>query len=456
MEVIRLKQIAEVLNASCSSDCEISDIVTDTSNVQPGAMFVCIKGERFDGHSFAKKAEELGAAAILSEHPLDVGVPVLVVESTRTALLAIARWYRSLFHTFVVGVTGSVGKTSTKDMIYAVLQQKGRTLKTMGNLNNGIGLPKTLFRLDSQYSNAVIEMGMSHAGEISVLTRAAQPNVGVITNIGVSHIGNLGSQENILKAKLEIAEGMSSSAPLVLNADDPLLAEIYNRMERDIIYYGIQTNTADVQAVNVREENGSTLFDIRFYGKTIAAAVPVIGVHNVYNALAAFSVGIAAGMVPEEIVVGLKNYEPSAMRQNIMQLDNGITVIADCYNASPDSMKASLAVLGSFSEAKRRVAVLGEMLELGEFSEKMHTEVGGYVGDNNIDALFCIGPHASLMEQGAVAHRYLFTRSFETREEMANYLRVWLRPGDAILYKGSRGMKLEEVLEAVHGIALEH
>lgn len=456
MESIQLRQLAQALRTDCAADCTITNIVTDTSQVSPGALFVAIRGERFDGHDFAQKAAELGAAAILGEHPLPVEIPVLQVPSTRAALIELARWYRGLFHTFVVGVTGSVGKTSTKDMICSVLQMDGRTLKTMGNLNNGIGLPKTLFRLDSSYKNAVIEMGMSHPGEISLLTRAARPNVGVITNIGVSHIENLGSRENILKAKLEITEGMSSTAPLVLNADDKLLAEVYNQIERDIIYYGIDSGTADVQALGIREQDGCTVFNVRFYGKTVTAMIPVLGRHNVYNALAAFSVGLVAGMDPEDIVEGLRVYVPSAMRQNIIRLPNGITVIADCYNASPDSMKASLSVLDGFRKANRRVAVLGEMLELGSFSEELHRKVGRYVARNGIDALFVIGEHAQAVMESALASRHLLTRRFESREEMANYLRVWLRPGDAVLYKASRGMRLEEVIEAVHGITLEH
>ena len=456
MESIKLTQLAEVLRTGCSAECGINAIVTDTSEVKPGALFVAIKGERFDGHDFAEKAVEAGASAILAERPLLLPVPVLVVSSTRQALIELAGWYRGLFHTFVAGVTGSVGKTSTKDMICAVLERKGKTLKTMGNLNNGIGLPKTLFRLDSSYKNAVIEMGMSHRGEISALTRAARPNVGVITNIGVSHIENLGSRENILKAKLEITEGMSPSAPLVLNADDKLLSEVYNQVERDIIYYGIESQTADVQGDSIEEKDGRTCFRIRFYGRTVSAMIPVVGVHNVYNALAAFSVGLAAGMAPEDIVEGLANYTPTAMRQDIIRLENGTIVVADCYNASPDSMKASLAVLGKMAEAKRRVAVLGEMLELGDYAPKMHRRVGGYAAENRLDALFCIGEHAKEMEEGALKTGYLYTRCFSDKEALADYLKLWLKPGDAVLYKGSRGMKLEEVVETVHGIHLEH
>ncbi len=455
MENMQLRQIAGAVGAQCDVDCPITDIVTDTSQVIPGSVFVALKGERFDGHDFIPQAVKAGAAAVLSEKQMDVGVPVLVVESTRKALVELARYYRGLFHTFVVGVTGSVGKTSTKDMICAVLQMKGKTLKTLGNLNNDIGLPKTLFRLDSSYKNAVIEMGMSHKGEISVLTRAARPNVGVITNIGVSHIENLGSQENILKAKLEITEGMSSNAPLVLNADDKLLAEVYNQVERDIIYYGIDSGTADVQAVNITEQDGQTMFGVRFYGKMVSAMIPVLGRHNVYNALAAFSVGLAAGMSPEDIVAGLRNYEPTAMRQNILHLENDMTVIVDCYNASPDSMKASLSVLAGIP-AKRRVAVLGDMLELGDYSEEMHRKVGQYAVENHADALFCYGDHAADMLEGAKSAGYIYSRSFTDKTEMAEYLKLWLKPGDAVLYKGSRGMKMEDVIEAVHNISITH
>ena len=455
METMQLRQIAAAVGAECGEDRPITDVVTDTAQVTPGSLFVALKGERFDGHDFIPKAAEAGAAAVLSEKPLDAGIPVLEVPSTRKALVELARYYRGLFHTFVVGVTGSVGKTSTKDMICAVLQQKGKTLKTLGNLNNDIGLPKTLFRLDSSYKNAVIEMGMSHMGEIAVLTRAARPNVGVITNIGVSHIENLGSRENILRAKLEITEGMSSNAPLVLNADDKLLAEVYNQVERDIIYYGIDSGAADVQACSIAEQDGSTVFNVRFYGKTVTAMIPVLGKHNVYNALAAFSVGLAAGMSPADIVMGLRGYEPTTMRQDIHHLDNGMTVIVDCYNASPDSMKASLSVLGSLP-AKRRVAVLGEMLELGDYSAEMHRQVGRYAVENHADALFCYGSHAAEMLEGAQAAGHLYCRSFDTKEEMADYLKLWLKPGDAVLYKGSRRLRLEEVVSEVHGIPAGH
>ncbi len=454
MEKLQLRQIAGAVGAACTGDAEIECVVTDTSQVVPGSLFVAIKGERFDGHDFIPKAVEEGASAILAERDVVTAVPVLQVESTRKALLDLAAWYRSLFHTFVAGVTGSVGKTSTKDMICAVLSRKGKTLKTQGNLNNGIGLPKTLLGLDGSYQNAVIEMGMSHKGEISQLTRAAQPSVGVITNIGVSHIENLGSQENILSAKLEIMEGMSANAPLILNADDPLLADVCNRIERDILYYGIESAAADVRATEISELEDRTEFNIRYYGRAVSAAIPVIGRHNVYNALAAFSVGLSAGMAPEDIVAGLRSYEPSAMRQNIIRKD-GMTVILDCYNASPDSMRASLGVLGGLKNP-RRIAVLGDMLELGETSLQMHRQVGEYAAEKGLDAVFGYGPRTSELLAGAAEKGCPETRHFDDKAGLAAFLKTYLREGDAVLYKASRGMALEEAVEMVHGIRAGH
>lgn len=455
MEKLQLRQIAEAVGAVCPEDRVIESVVTDTSQATEGSLFVAIKGERFDGHDFIPKAVENGAAAVLIEHETpDPGVPCLTVPSTREAFLDLAAWYRRLFHTFVVGVTGSVGKTSTKDMICAVLSRKGKTLKTQGNLNNGIGLPKTILRLDGSFQNAVIEMGMSHKGEISRLTRVAQPSAGVITNIGVCHIENLGSQENILSAKLEITEGMSGNAPLILNADDPLLADVCNRIDRDILYYGIDSGTAEVRATEIDEADGATRFNVRYYGRTASVRIPVIGRHNVYNALAAFSVGLTAGMAPEDIVAGLRDYEPSAMRQNIVKKD-GITVIIDCYNASPDSMKASLTVLAGLKNP-RRIAVLGDMLELGEKAPEMHRMVGRFAGEKGIDAVFGYGPHSEQLLAGAEEKGCPFTKHFSDKKEMAAFLKDYLKEDDAVLYKASRGMALEEVLEAVHGIHAGH
>ena len=455
METLQLRQIAEAVGAPCTADAEIRRVVTDTSQAAPGSLFIAIRGERFDGHDFIPKAVESGASAVLIEHDVpDPGVPVLRVPSTREAFLDLAAWYRRLFHTFVAGVTGSVGKTSTKDMICAVLSQKGKTLKTQGNLNNGIGLPKTILGLDGSFQNAVIEMGMSHRGEISRLTRVAQPSVGVITNIGVSHIENLGSQENILQAKLEILEGMNANAPLILNGDDPLLADVCNRIERDILYYGIDAPSADVRATEISELEGRTEFNVRYYGRTVSAMIPVIGKHNVYNALAAFSVGLTAGMAPEDIVAGLRSYQPSAMRQNILRKD-GLTVILDCYNASPDSMRASLTVLGGM-KAARRIAVLGDMLELGPNSPEMHRQVGEFAAEEGLDAVFGYGPHAAELLSGAAEKGCPRTRHFDSKPELAAFLKDFLREGDAVLYKASRGMALEEVAAAVHGIQAGH
>lgn len=450
METLRLQEIAAALHARCNTDAEITNICIDTREVVPGSLFVAIKGERFDGHDFIPKAFELGAAAAVSHKVMEASGPLLLVHNTRKALLELGGWYRSRFDLFVAAVTGSVGKTSTKEMIDTVLSAQFKTLKTEGNLNNEIGLPKTLFRLDSSYEAAVIEMGMSGFGEISRLSKAAQGSVGVITNIGVSHIEKLGSRENICKAKLEILDGLKPGAPLVLNGDDDLLNAIEPE-DHPVIRYGIQNKAVDIRAEQIKQAGTETLFDLLFAGKCYQARIPVLGNHHVMNALAAFAVGIQAGMRPETIVAALPGYQPSGMRQKIVDC-RGIMVIEDCYNASPDSMRASLGVLKMLDVPGKRAAVLGDMLELGRYSERAHREVGRMAAENGVDFLLCVGPEARFIaEEGQKSGRIPTCRWFPDKEELADWLRRNLAAGDAVLFKASRGMKLEEIISAFYG-----
>lgn len=262
MEAMRLSEIADVVGGNISIDCEITDISTDTRKLTKGCLFIALTGDNFDGNDFAAKAVAEGAAAAVTNREI-IGVPCIVVKDTNFALLKIAAYYRKKFNPILVGVTGSVGKTTTKEMIALVLSSKYKTLKTQGNLNNHIGLPKTLLNLDSTYEAAVIEMGMSHFGEISVLSKTASPRIGVITNIGYSHIENLKNQEGILKAKLEILDGMSADAPLVVNADDPYLKNLPKKLSnRRIVTYGIKNNQADIRAEGIIERRGESLFTI--------------------------------------------------------------------------------------------------------------------------------------------------------------------------------------------------
>ncbi len=444
MEKLSLKNLAGAINASCDCEAVINGVCIDTRKIEKGCLFIAIKGDNFDGHDFIEKAFELGVAGVVSARPVPNHDEVILVDDTRKALLDLAAYYRSLFNIFTVGVTGSVGKTSTKEMIYSILSEKGETLKTEGNFNNEIGMPLTMFRLDQSFKNAVLEMGMSSFGEISELTKVCKPNVGVITNIGVSHIEILGSRENIRKAKLEITDGMTYDAPLVLNADDDMLRTISGEYEQPVVYYGIDF-PADIMASDIEQIGNSTAFLINYYGKSIKASIPTIGKHNVYNALAGFCVGLIAQMKPEDIVRGMKFYQNAGLRQNT-SIVNGITLVADCYNASPDSMLAALDVITNIECTGRRICVLGDMLELGEFSCDAHIEIGKAVGRTLVDILICYGEEAKDIKRGAMMVGMKNVLHFDEKQDISDYLIHNAQQGDAIIFKASRGMKLEEVI----------
>lgn len=445
MEKLMLSEIAGALGALCPAEMEITEISTDTRNLPEGCLFVAIKGERFDGHDFIPKAIESGATAALSEKPID-GCPCVVVENTRKAYLDLAGYYRRKFTPVLVGVTGSVGKTTTKEMIALVLSERFHCLKTKGNLNNEIGLPKTLFTMDITHEAAVIEMGMSDFGEISRLSKAAAPTIGVITNIGFSHIENLKTQEGILQAKLEILNGMAENAPLAVNGDDSHLAPLKDKLsaQRPVYLFGIDNENCDFRGTDIKETEGVTEFTVNYSGKSCKAEIPCVGRHNVLNALAAFCVGTITGMSETEIVSALKKYQPDGMRQNIVK-KGGVTVIIDCYNASPDSMKASLGVLAGMKTQGRKIAVLGDMLELGEASEKLHSLVGEYVHKAKPDKLFCYGKDAEF-----IAKKSGIDSEFtDNKQQLTESVRSYIKDGDVILFKASRGMKLEEVIDSL-------
>ena len=295
-----LSELKDVLGCDVPTEAEITCVSTDTRDLPQGCLFVALRGEKFDAHDFVKQAIKAGAVAAVTEKPIE-GCPCLVVKHTGRALLQIARFYREKFHPTLVGITGSVGKTTTKEMIACVLESQYATLKTQGNFNNEVGLPKTLFGLEDSHEAAVIEMGMSHFGEISRLSRTAEPCIGVITNIGYSHIENLKTQEGIRQAKLEIQDGMAEDAPLVVNGDDPLLAPLKKELSRPVITYGMHSDKADVRAVEIQRQAQSTAFSIRTEdGKTYPVELPCAGDHNAMNALAAFCVGRLAGIDPAD------------------------------------------------------------------------------------------------------------------------------------------------------------
>ncbi len=448
MKAFTLQEAAAALGLpQMQAQATLADVCTDTRKIQPGSLFVCLRGERFDGHAFASQAAKLGAAALLVDHPVDADVPQLVVTDTGKALLQLAGWYRRRFQLPVVGLTGSVGKTTTKEFIALVLGAKYNTLKTQGNLNNEIGVPQMLFRLEDSHTAAVIEMGMNHFGEISRLTRAVAPTVGLITNIGMSHIENLGSRAGILQAKLEILEGMAPDAPLIVNMDNDMLRTV-KLGDRPLLTFAIDDQSADFTATDIAEQGSTTTFTVHHSTFTQPVTIPTVGIHNVYNALAAMAVGYVAGVDHAAAASALANYVPTGMRQNLVQV-GGVQVIEDCYNASPDSMRAALQTLGKLS-VHRRYAVLGAMLELGDYAKEAHTQVGKMAAENGIDGVLAYGADAAYIVEAAKQAGLENARLFDTKEALAQSLAQQVQPGDGVLFKGSRGMHLEDVMHTVY------
>ena len=454
MKEIRVKDLLEVCKNSkllCGNKEEIcQNFSKDTRTIQEGDVYVGIKGERFDGNQFYPEAIQNGAkVCILQDVTLTQEeiekypkCAIILVEDTIQALQEIAKKKRSLYSIPVVAITGSVGKTSTKDMIASVLGQKFRVLKTEGNLNNHIGLPMTILRLQQEEA-LVVEMGMNNAGEIRVLTNIAKPTVAVITNVGTSHIGNLGSRENILKAKLEILEGLSEDGVIVINHDNDLLRKWYEENQKTqthpIITYGIQEKS-DVMAQNIQlQENGSK-FTAVYENEKIEIEVPVAGEHFVSNSLCAISVAKIFQEEKEKIQQGIKNFELTKRRMDVQQIGK-YTVINDCYNANYDSMKAAIEYLGS-TKKENKIAILGDMLELGEYSEELHKKVGEEIVKNKIDILITVGFFSQYINEVAKDCKNVHC---QTREEAIEMAKKFMKPNSSILIKASNSMKFDEI-----------
>ncbi len=448
MKSISLQTVAEWVGGRlCGENKEINNVSIDSRTVDASTLFIAIKGDRFDAHDFVKDVEKSGAAAVMCHREVNCGLPVIYVDDTKKAFVELAKNYRKSFDGLkVIGLTGSVGKTTTKEMTYEVVSRKYRAIKTEGNLNNDIGLPKTLLRLENDTQAAVIEMGMSAFGEISLLTKACLPDIGIITNIGVSHIEHLGSRDGILKAKFEILDGMKRGSPLILNGDNDKLSTVKND-DYKLIFFGIENENADVRAFDIKENGSNTEFSVKAYSKIQKVTIPTVGIHNVYDALAAYTVGLLLELPTEEITKALENYTPSGMRQRLKEV-NGVKIIEDCYNASPDSQRAALNVLSDMN-AGRKIAVLGDMLELGDYSETAHREVGKYAAEKKIDVLYAFGEQSKYIAQEAKkgVERVLW---FDDKAQLAKTLVQDVKSGDCVLFKASRGMKLEEIIEKLY------
>ena len=439
MERFTLAQAAEWTKGEAKGDVTLCAVSTDSRRIPEEALFLPLAGERFDGHDFIGKALENGAAAVMSHRECEeYPVPALYVENTSQALLDLAGGYRT--------------------MCGGVVAQQFRAEKTEGNLNNEIGLPLTLMRMTKDTEVMVAEMGMNHFGELSRMTAAAQPDYAVITNIGTSHIEFLGSREGICKAKLEILEGLREGGTAVLCGDEPLLWDKCDSLGCKVCTYGVENEACDLVA-QLREDGSFTVKNNGLesetlpIGESFTARLAIPGAHNVLNALAAASVGLLMGETVENIVRGLSSYTASGMRQNIYE-QNGFRIYADCYNASPDAMEATLRVLGTLGEGGRRIAVLGSMLELGDYTEEGHRRAGRAAAEF-ADVLYAYGPSADAIVRGAKEKGMTAVHAFDDQNELVRALRADAKPGDALLFKGSRGMRMERALALFMGEEVE-
>ena len=428
----------------------VNDIIIDSRKANENNVFVAIVGENLDGHNFIQSAYDQGCRTFIKNDKVNIDlkqsdVNVIEVKDTEIALGDIAKHYKSKFEIPFIGITGSVGKTTTRDMVYAAVSSKYNSLKNEGNLNNQLGVPLTLFELNKEHECAVIEMGMSGFNEIEYLANIVNPKIGVISNIGLSHIEALGSQEGILKAKMEITTNFDSTSTLIVNGDDKFLSTLKDKEH----VYTLKTfgfnNDNDIYCEDFTMGEDSITFTCIIDGNKEEIFIPALGEHNIYNAMAAILTGMALEIPLKNIKEGLKYYKATKMRLDIVK-DDDLTIINDTYNASPDSMKAALKILGRYKE--RRVAILGDMFEMGEHAEYGHRLVGeSTIG--NVDLLITIGEDSKFISDEAkklgLCPNSIY--HFATKEDAINSLDNLIQKNDVVLVKASRGMKLEKIVE---------
>ena len=453
METITVGQLLEAVHGTLlggSQDMEltVSGVDTDSRDIHPGSLFIPLVGERFDGHAYITSALEAGAAGCLTARVrTDYREDKFYIQvgNTQRALRDLAAWYKNRFQIPFVGITGSVGKTTAKDMIAAVLSVKYKVLKTEGNFNNNIGLPLTLLRLDHTHQVGVLEMGMDKPGEIDYLSDIVRPEVGVITNIGDAHIEKLGSRENIFKAKCELLPNIHKEGGLVvLNADDPMLTTLRGNTPVQAVFCG-KAEDADYRA---QVTGGDGVSHIHCHVTTPNMErdirIPALGEHMIYPTLIATAVGEHFGLTPDEIEDGIARFVPTRMRMNVIQREGEITILDDSYNANPQSMRAAISVLAD-THSSWKVAILGDMFELGPYAPALHAGVGDYLGKRGINCLVAVGKLSEHMAQGARDAGVPTVYSCTNKEEAKAVLPEVVRPDSTILVKASRGMALEEL-----------
>ena len=447
MAQFTVQEVVEAIQGQYSGSQTVSfaDVSTDTRTIGENGLFVALEGMTFDGHDFLSVAKEKGATgAVVKRGKAIDGLVCIEVDDTLKAYQQLATYHRRRFPIPVIGITGSSGKTTTKEMISAVLEQAFTVLKTEKNYNNEIGVPKMLLQLTEDHDVCVLEMGMRGLGQIAELAEIAEPTMGVITNVGTSHIELLGSQENIAKAKQELIDALPSTGAAVLNHDDPFVLPMAKATTAKVLTYGMD-EAASIRGKDLTYTSKGINFVVSEEGEEWNVFLPMIGVHNVYDALSAVAVGRILGVPREEIVQSFKEFPGIPMRQEIVPFPT-FTVLNDTYNANPNSMEESLRAMGQL-QGKRKIAMLGDMLELGEHSKQAHEAIGKVLVEEQYDMVFTFGDMmklaASVAKQGGVPYVYVG----KSHLDIANTYYDVKQEGDVILVKGSRGLKMERIIE---------
>lgn len=454
---------AELIKIGSPASEIVERISHDSREGGDKTLFCAIVGEKYDGHDFIADAVSAGSQVVLlsslPENTDGLDFYAIRVEDTVKALGTLAAYYKDFSDATFVAVTGSVGKTTTKEFISAVASASFKTHKTKGNHNNEIGLPLTLFDLSPDDKVSVIEMGMSARGEIEYMSKLVRPDIAVITNIGTSHLAALGTRENICAAKLEIVSGLKKDGSLMLNADEPLLFATRGHVEPEPEFVSVYNRFGDYRAVNIRYLENGIMYDLIYNNKAVTnVEIPALGRHNVYNSLIAYAVGVKLGMTDDMIRRGLLTFVSTDKRQNIYDV-GGITVIDDCYNASPESMRAAIDVLTSIASRRgvKPCALLGDMLELGEYSRLMHDQLGQYAAQMKVQKLYCYGAMADVVAEAAIkkgvrADNVYVSLDSDNPMEMAKMINSSMQSGDVLLVKASRAVSAERVIEALKKI----
>ena len=453
MKPTSLQQIALWCNGTVSAEHKqitVNGLCNDSRELVSGELFFALEGAH-DGHDYVGRALEAGAAAAVVSHPVEQSIPQVLVEDTKKALADIARAYKDSLKIRTVAITGSVGKTTTRALTMTLLSRVYRTCGTIRNYNNDIGLPVTIGKVNTDTEMLVLEMGMNHFGEMRYLSNIGHPDLVAITNIGSMHIENLGSREGILKAKLEILDGMHRGGVCFYNGDEALLWDLRETNPYRTLYFGIDNDACDIRATDVRLLEGKSRFRVQWENYDFPVELPLGGKHNIYNALAAIAIALHEKVPVEEIQKGLDGFINTEQRQQVLY-HKTFTIIDDTYNAGPESMEAALMVLRSTSgmgENPRRIAVLGDMLELGNHASGEHHRIGRMAACN-ADLLLTYGPLSVHMVSGAITGgmSQRSAMNFQTQEELVNTLKNRAKPGDVLLFKGSHGMHMEKVLQA--------